>query len=111
MSYLRKDFLDILNIARPALASKDLVEELVCFWFVNDKVYAYNDVIGIQLPLKTDFTGGIRGSLILGLLDKSRAKDIFIEPINDGEMLLRAANTRLTMPLFEDKRSLWDVPE
>jgi len=43
MAYLRKDLLEILNIAKPALASKELVEELTHFWLLGTNVYAYND--------------------------------------------------------------------
>jgi DNA polymerase III sliding clamp (beta) subunit (PCNA family) len=112
MNFQRKELLDTLNIVKPGLASKDLVEELTCNWFQGDTLYAYNDLIGIQIPFKTDFTGGLRGSLLLGLLDKSRAKEVSISPLNDGnEMLLKAANTRLTLALLEQNRALWEVPE
>jgi hypothetical protein len=114
MSFLRKELVDILDVTKPALASKDLIEELTQFWFKGDCVYAYNDIIGLQHPLKTDFVGGLRGSLLLGLLDKSRAKDIHIEPLQNGEdqkeMLIRAANTRLTLALLDDSRALWEIP-
>ena len=111
MPFARKDLLDTLNLAKPALASKDLVEELVCFWFDGKTVWAYSDIIGIQIPLATDFVGGLRGNLILGLLEKSRAKDVTISPSENGEMLLKAANAKLTLALLENERALWEVPD
>lgn len=112
MSFPRRDFLDTLNLAKPGLASKDLIEELCCYWFQGNELYAYNDLIGLQVPFKTDFVGGLRGSLLLGLLDKSRAKEITISPLNGGsEMLVKAANTRLTLALLEQNRALWEVPQ
>lgn len=112
MNLERKLLLDTLNIIKPGLASKDLVEELTCVWANGTYIYAYNDLIGIQVPFKTDFMGGLRGSLLLGLLDKSRAKEVSISTLNGGnEMLLKAANARLTLALLEENRALWEVPE
>lgn len=113
MKYARAAMLDALNTCKPALAVKDLVEELTHVWFDGETMTAYNDAdLGIQVPFKTDFKGGIRGSLLLGLLHNSRAKEVEIEPADeDGHMKLVAARTRAKLPVLETERAVWEFPK
>jgi hypothetical protein len=110
MKIPRIEFLEALNTVKPALASKDLIEELTLLWFDGKTVMAYNDAeLGIQVPLGVDFKGGVRGSLLLGLLSNSRAKEIELTP--DGDFIaLKAARTRASLDLYEVGRSVWKFP-
>lgn len=111
MKYARVALLDALNTVKPALASKDLIEELSHVWFDGKTITAYNDAdLGIQVPFKADFVGGIRGSLLLGLLHASRAKEVEIEPTEDGQMKLQAARTRGKLPVLDAERRVWEFP-
>jgi DNA polymerase III sliding clamp (beta) subunit (PCNA family) len=112
MKLERKLLLDALNMVKPALATKDLIEELSHCWFDGEYVMAYNDAeLGIQVELETPFKGGIRGSLLLGLLHNSRAKEITLEEADEGTMLLKAARTRATLSVLDYERCPWKFPE
>lgn len=112
MKYARLAMLTALNTIKPALATKDLIEELAHVWFDGKTITAYNDAdLGIQVPFKTDFTGGVRGSLLLGLLHSSRAKEVEIEPGDDGQMKLVAARTRIKLGVLDAANSLWQFPK
>jgi DNA polymerase III sliding clamp (beta) subunit (PCNA family) len=112
MKLPRQELLTALEVAKPALASKDLVEELTCLWFDGRRVTAYNDTIGISFAFESDFQGGLRGSLLLGLLDHSRARDVEITASDkESEMLVKAAGARLKLALLPPARSVFDYPE
>lgn len=111
MKYARVALLNALNTVRPALAAKDLIEELTHVWFDGKTMTAYNDAdLGIQVPFKTDFKGGIRGSLFLGLIHNSRAKEVELEPGDDGQMKLVASRTRGKLSVLDSERQVWEFP-
>ncbi len=108
----RLELLSILKLCEPGLAPKPLIEELVHVWYTGEKVFTFNDTIGIVAPLKTEFKGSMKGSLILGLLEKSRARDIEILPSeNENEVLVKAANARLNLAYFPIDQSIWQPPK
>lgn len=110
MKINRLEFLNSLEFLEAGLSTKPIIEELTFIWFTGTHVYAYNDVIGIVSPLETEFKGGMKGSLLLGLLHKSRAKEIELLPSENEEMFLKAANTRLNLAYYGMDRAIWDVP-
>lgn len=112
MKYARMAMLEALNTVKPALAAKDLIEELTHVWFDGETMTAHNDAdLGIQVPFKTDFKGGVRGSLLLGLLHNSRAKELDLEPTDDGHMKLVAARTRAKLAVLDSERQVWAFPK
>jgi DNA polymerase III sliding clamp (beta) subunit (PCNA family) len=113
MNLERIAMLAALNTVKPALATKDLIEELAHCWFDGKTVTAYNDAdLGIQVPFEAPFKGGIRGALLLGLLSNSRAKEVSIEPSDkkDGPMILKAARARVELAVLAPERAVWAFP-
>ena len=74
MKLERKELLAALKACKPALAEKDPLTQLLCLWFSGQSLFAYNNVIGIDAPLETDFKGGVQGALLFGLVSNSLAK-------------------------------------
>jgi DNA polymerase III sliding clamp (beta) subunit (PCNA family) len=112
MKLPRIAFLKALNIAKPALASKELILEMTHYWFTGDSIIAYDDKIGIEVPFKTDFSGGLQGRLLLGILEKSAAKEVeLIEGERNSEMVLRCGNARANLALLDPKRIIWQFPK
>jgi DNA polymerase III sliding clamp (beta) subunit (PCNA family) len=112
MNIERTTLLKALNSAKPALGSNNQLVELNHFWFDTDYVYAYNEILGIKAPCKTDFMGGVKGDLLLGMLDKSSAKELIIE--EDGnELICTAGTAQLTFTLlpFKDFKDIWTIKE
>lgn len=70
----RKMLLEKLEVVAPALARSEFVPIMTHFWFTGTHVIAYDDTVGISLPLKTDFRGAVPGSILLNLLKNSRGK-------------------------------------
>lgn len=112
MKIPRIAFLKALNTAKPALAGKELLLETVHFWFTGDSIIAYDDRIGIEVPFKTDFKGGLYGKLLLGILEKSAAKEVELnEGDRQSEMVLRCGNARANLALLDPKRAIWHFPD
>lgn len=110
MKIARLDLIAALQIAAPALAVKDLVVELSHFWFSGSTLLAYNDVIGIEAPLVLDLVGGLRGALLLGLLENSKAKDVNVEFGEDGVAKVTAGGAKFKLALLDYKRAVWQFP-
>lgn len=111
MKMAREVLLRILNTAKPALASKNPLMELTHYWFDGEQVSAYDDVIGIQCALKTDFRGGVPGDLLLGVLEKSLSKEVSLDLAEDGKNLsVRAGSFRLDLAVLPIEDRVW-TPE
>lgn len=111
MNHDRVAMLAALNLIKPAIAAKDLVEELAHVWFDGETITAYNDAdLGIQVPFTSPFKGGIRGALILGLLVNSRAKEVIFELQDEGFVLLKAARAKALLTVLEPERAVYELP-
>lgn len=111
MKIPRLDLLTAAKLAEPALAAKAIVEELTYFWFTGEELIGYNDILGITVPLKSEFQGGLKGSLLIGLLEKSRAKAVEFTHISENELLIKAANARLNLSFASMDRAIWTEPQ
>ena len=91
----RKKLLEQLQTVAPALASSDFVPVMTHFWFTGKHVIAYDDIVGISVPLSTDFKGAVPGSIILNLLKNSRGGSVEFTPDAEGsEVAIRVGEKR-----------------
>ncbi len=102
MKFVRTEMLDTLKMIEPAIAPRELVGQLVHIWFSGETVTAYNDVIGIEAPFATDFKGGLRGSVLLGILSNSGAANVEVNEGKEGEMLIKAAGAHVNLALLPE---------
>lgn len=106
----RKELQAALNAVRPALASKDPLTQLLCFWFSGKRLYAFNNIIGIDVPLASDFQGGVAGATLLGMVGSSIAKfaDLAVEKNN---LILKMGSSRSKFPSLPFEDSVWSFPK
>src|SRR5215469_12883210 len=103
-----------LKLASAALASeKNAVIELFHFWFDGKYVSAFNDILGMRFSLETDFTGGVSGDKLLGILENSRAKEVSLEKDKDNNLKLKAGSALITFALRPIEDWFWnpEVPK
>ena len=106
----RADLLADLELVSPALAKNDLVPVLKHLCFTGDNLVAYNDQIGVSVPLKTEFVGAIPGKLLMDLLGASRAKEVeFID--KNAEIEIKAASSRFKLPVMSEDSFVFDMPK
>lgn len=105
----RMELVGKLSTCAPALARTNYMPILNCFWFDGKSVTAYNDQIGIVLPLATSFKGAVQGELLLGLLRNSRAKDVELLD-GDGFLQIKGASSKFKLGLQPPGDFIWKCP-
>lgn len=112
MKINRDELLAALKIIKPAIATRDIVEEFTAVWFTGTHLVAGNDVgFGIRVPFVSEFKGGIRGTLLLGLATATRVKEFDLEPGTEESLILKAGRARAVLAVFPIKKMLTAVPE
>lgn len=113
MKINRTELLGLLKMLTPALAnSKNQVQELAQIWFSGEHMSAFNDVLGIRIAFATEFTGGVLGEKLIGVLERSRAKEIDLGLDGDDALLkIGAARIKLTRRPIEDWFWQPEIPE
>lgn len=113
-TFNRAELLDKLSLAAPAVARTAFMPILNCFWFTGSHAVAYNDQIGICVPLKTAFQGAVEGELLLGLLRNSRAKEVNLDQAGTDDaphLQLHASQTKAKLGLEPPSAFIWDTPK
>lgn len=88
----RQELLKALEIVKPGLASKDMIEQATCFAFMDGHVVTYNDEISIRHPIDIGVTGAVKAEELHGLLSKLKPEEIDIEA-GEGEIQIKAGRT------------------
>jgi hypothetical protein len=95
----------------PALAGeKNQVRELHNFWFDGTHISAFNDILGIRMEFESDFEGGVNGNHLLGILEKSRARNVRLEldAKEDGVLVVKAGSATARLALMPISDMLWN---
>jgi len=74
----RKKLLEVLRMVKPGLATKEVVEQSVCFAFQNGRVYTYNDEISISHPTEVVASGAVQAEELFSTLSKSKDEELDI---------------------------------
>ena len=113
MKMNRLELLGLLKILSPATASsKNQLPELACIWFDGSHASAFNDVLGIRIAFATEFSGGILGDKLLGVLERSRAKDVDLT-VDKEDATLKIGNARIKLTRRPIEDWFWtpEVPD
>ena len=82
MKLNRNELLDCLNIVRPAIASKEVIEQTTCFIFQAGQVITYNDEVAIHAALPEGFEveGAIPAKELLNILNRFKGDEVEFTP-------------------------------
>jgi DNA polymerase III sliding clamp (beta) subunit (PCNA family) len=103
----RTELKEALEIVKPGLASKEIIEQSTSFAFMGDKVVTYNDKISMSHPVKgLDITGAVKADEMYQLLSKLKADEMSLE-VQDNEIIIKAGKStaglmlagEITLPL------------
>jgi len=116
---IKKDQLKkVLEIVKPGLASKDVIEQTTSFAFLNGKVMTYNDWISISHPIEDlSIKGAIYAEELYKLLQKVNTDEIDIEN-KTNEIYLKfkkgtatfALQQKIKIPIIEIKGEWQKIP-
>lgn len=103
MKVNRNDFLNILQKMRPATSSKGIVEDLSCFLFQNQMIYAYNDklCIGHHSPIQLDNVS-IPASELIKIIQGMSSDEVTIGT-QDGVMLIVGGRMKARLNIIQSK--------
>lgn len=108
----RLKLIEILDIAKPALASKEFIPIFTFFCFDEKTVFAYNDIVSIQIPFESPIQGAVVGERLIALLKTHHSDKVEFKHKKDGEELsVRVGNTWLQLPFLPPKDFLFKFPE
>jgi len=102
MKINRQELVKALEIVRPGLASKEIIEQSTSFAFVNGRVITYNDEISISHPVENlDITGAIKAEELYKLLGKLTEEELEIE-ITGTEVRIQSEKAKAGFPLQKE---------
>lgn len=106
----REALLRVLSTVEPAIAGNDLIPVLTHYWFTGRTVMAYNDVIAISAPYKTNIKGAIRGSLLSGILSKLSGEEVDFSQEGDS-VIIKSKRSKMVAPLLSTDTFLFKFPK
>lgn len=108
----RLELIKILDIAKPALASKEFIPIFTFFCFDEKTVFAYNDIVSIQIPFESPIQGAVVGERLIALLKTHHSKSVEFKHKKGGEELsVKIGSTWLQLPFLPPKDFLFKFPE
>lgn len=85
----RKQLLDALTMARPGLASSDVVEQASMFVFRPKDIVTFNDELCVRVKIKSGIEGAVQAQELYSYLSKSKAEKLTMETTED-ELIIKA---------------------
>lgn len=117
MKINKEELRKALEIVKPGLANKEMIEQATSFAFLEDRVVTYNDAISISHPVPgLSIHGAIKADKLYGFLSKTGTKEIHIKA--DGKQIKMVAGKakagiamqeEIRLPLDEEigKKGKW----
>ena len=116
MELKKQELLKALEIVKPGLAGKEIIEQTTSFAFINECVVTYNDEISISHPVEgLDMAGAIKADELYRLLGKIK-QDSVDAKISDNQIEIKSGKgmakfllqSEIKLPLEEiSERSDW----
>lgn len=98
--YNCKELISILQKVRPALSSKNIVEEFSNFIFTGKNLITNNDKICISYPLKTEFKCAVPANEFYDILSSVKEDEISIQQ-EENKLCFKADNTNAELVIQE----------
>jgi len=91
-----------LEIVKPGLANKELIEQSTSFAFVGQRVVTYNDEISISHPIEgMEINGAIKADKLYAFLGKIKKEQINVV-VEGNELLLSVGKSKAGFALQEE---------
>jgi hypothetical protein len=113
---------EALEIVKPGLANKEIIEQATSFAFIGGRVVTYNDEISISHPIEgLNLNGAIQAENLYKFLAKIKKDDVDFE-LKENEIILSTGRSKagltlqaeIKLPLDDDiaKKGKWyDLPD
>ena len=102
MQINKKNLQEALEIVRPGLANKEVIEQSTSFAFINDRVVTYNDEISISHPVKgLELEGAVLADRLYAILNKLKQDEIDLT-VHENEIHIASGRTRVGLTLQQE---------
>jgi len=98
----KKDLQEALEIVKPGLANKEMIEQTTSFAFMKGRVVTYNDDISISHPIEgLEIEGAIHAEELYKLLGKVKKEEVEIN-IQKNEIIIQSGRTKVGLTLQQE---------
>jgi len=98
----KQDLLNALEIVRPGLANKEVIEQSTSFAFMEGRIVTYNDEISISHPVEgLEIMGAIQATELYLILKKIKQDEIEVS-ITDSEIQFTAGRVKVGLTLQQE---------
>jgi len=95
----KTDLLKALEVVKPALSSRELIEQSTSFAFIDGMIITYNDEISISHPVEgLDISGAIHAESLYQVLKKLKSDEVELEA-SENEVILISGKSRVGLKL------------
>lgn len=102
MKVKKENLRNALEIVKPGLSNKELIEQSTSFAFIKGRVVTYNDEISISHPVEDlKISGAIKAEELYALLSKIKEEEIDIVP-QEAEILIKAGRVSAGITLQKE---------
>jgi len=104
MKISKKNLQEALNIVKPGLSSKEVVEQSTSFAFMGDRVITYNDEVSISHPIEgLELEGAIHAEELYKMLGKLKKDEIDLS-LTEEEIIIKSGKTKAGLRLQSEIR-------
>lgn len=100
--FSRKTLLSMLEVLKYGLADKESVPQSMSFVFDGDRVYTYNDNVGVCVPFESGMKCAVPGMPFLTLLRKLKKDDIMLDLTDKGLTVKQGKRVSATLAVNAD---------
>lgn len=102
MEIKKTTLIDALEIVKPGVANKELIEQANSFAFLNGRVATYNDEISISHPIEDlPLTGAINADNLYNFVNKISGGTISLEIVNN-EIIVTSGRSKAGFALYSE---------
>lgn len=101
MKIKKNVLLEILDLSKLAVATKEQVEQLSHFIFTGDEIVTFNNRMAIFYEFKTDFICSVRAKMFYNQLSKFKADEISVS-LNGAKLVMSAPNEKASLSVTLD---------
>jgi len=105
------ELLNILKLAKPALADKEVVPIFTHFCFENDVVFAYNDIMGVLFPLESGIEAAVHGDTLMGVLENTKGDEIEMVQKGNGIVIKRGKQKQTELVTLPKDDFIFNEPD
>lgn len=93
-----------LEVVKPGLANKELIEQTTSFAFIPGKIITYNDKIAISYPIREiDFQAAVPAQKLYSLIKTLKEEEVTLE-LKDTELLIKCGKAKAGIKIDTDIR-------